>query len=488
MGEALRLAGRLTAIAAQTVAVVEADGWWALDARNRSITSWVAAEGRVTHGQASRLVGLGRAMRDDLPATATDAVCGAVSIEAAHVLASITTTTDARRAALTASAQECGEGFLLEHARVLPPAQLRLLARRWAAQADPEADERGYRDASEAEFLDLADTTNGCHLSGFLTTEHGHALRAALTALTERTATSAGQPAGRKRATALTTMVRTVLDNDLTGATGTHRPQISVVTDLESLTRALSRASEPSTGFGQRITAGDEQPPHAGNGRDGATGRETARESDDENAPSAAEGAWLSGQGVPSPGQGPPFFGEVAPFSGNDEPNFSRDDEPNSGDSEPLSNAGARLSRRPAPVGDVERFAVAELVGTGPIPDTVLARLACDSTVTRIVFGPESQVLNVGRAERTYTGHKRRAIIARDLHCQAPDCAAPPALSEIHHTEHWARDNGSTDVATGCLLCWAHHTWVHDHRITVRQSRGRWMFTDRHGQPVVGSG
>lgn len=418
--EALALAGRLTAIAARTIAVVEADGWWVLDARNRSITSWVAAHGRVPHGQASRLVGLGRAMRDHLPATAAEVVAGAVSVEAAHLLASLTTTTDARRGALAAPAGECGEEFLVEHARVLPVASLRLLARRWAAQADPEADERGYRDAQEAEYLDLADTTEGCRLSGFLTTEHGHALRAALAALTDRSSGCAGLTAARKRATALTTMVRSVLDNDLTGATGTHRPQISVVADLDTLTRALTRGSLGGTSFEAQPAATVR--PRA---RDGGSGARSRCEPDD----------------VP-------------------------------------------LAARPAPIGDVERFAVAELVGTGPVPDSVLARLACDSTITRVVFGPQSQVLDVGRSERTYTGHKRRAIIARDLPCQAPDCDAPPALSEIHHTEHWARDNGTTDVATGCLLCWSHHAWVHDDLITVRQTRGRWTFTDRHGQPI----
>ena len=134
---------------------------------------------------------------------------------------------------------------------------------------------------------------------------------------------------------------------------------------------------------------------------------------------------------------------------------------------------------------DVDRFAVAELVGTGPIPDSVLARLVCDSAITRVVFGPQSQILNVGRAERTYTGAKRRAIIARDQHCQYPDCDAPPALSEVHHTEHWHRDGGTTDVRTGCLLCWHHHEIVHDRGIEItRDHTGRWRFTDRHGQPL----
>jgi len=139
----------------------------------------------------------------------------------------------------------------------------------------------------------------------------------------------------------------------------------------------------------------------------------------------------------------------------------------------------------PEPGVDVERFGVAELVGTGPIPDTVLARLVCDSAITRVVFGPQSQILNVGRAERTYSGAKRRAIIARDRHCQYPGCDAPPALSEVHHTQHWHRDHGTTDVHTGCLLCWHHHEIVHDRGIEItHHPTGQWTFTDRHGQPL----
>ncbi|WP_028048997.1 DUF222 domain-containing protein [Cellulomonas sp. URHD0024] len=237
---ALALAGRLSAVAARAIPVVEADGWWSLEGA-RSITSWVAAHGRVSHGQAARLVGLGRALRDDLPTTALEVVAGAVSVEAAHVLATVAST-PARKVALKASAQDCGEQFLVEHARALSVGQLRVLARRWASHADPEADERGYREATEREFLDLANTTDGWHLTGFLTSEHGHALTVALEAMSGRSADQAGQPAGRRRATALNNVVRTVLDRDLSGATGDHRPQVTVVTDLASLNRALGGA------------------------------------------------------------------------------------------------------------------------------------------------------------------------------------------------------------------------------------------------------
>jgi uncharacterized protein DUF222 len=154
---------------------------------------------------------------------------------------------------------------------------------------------------------------------------------------------------------------------------------------------------------------------------------------------------------------------------------------------EQLEHGDAADRALPMPFGDVERFAVAELVGTGPIPDTVLARLACDSQITRVVFGPQSVVLNAGRAERTYSGAKRRAIIARDLQCQFPGCDAPPAMSEVHHVDHWVRDHGETDVHTGVLVCWHHHEVVHSSGIeVVRAKDGRWRFVDRHGRALVG--
>ena len=101
-----------------------------------------------------------------------------------------------------------------------------------------------------------------------------------------------------------------------------------------------------------------------------------------------------------------------------------------------------------------------------PIPRRVLDRIACDSEVTRIVFGPKSQVLDVGRSQRTFTGPRRRALDARDGGCRAPGCHAPPRICEGHHTTLWSR-GGRTCPKEGCLLCWAHHDWVHERDITL---------------------
>ncbi|HWS57983.1 MAG TPA: DUF222 domain-containing protein, partial [Actinotalea sp.] len=104
-----------------------------------------------------------------------------------------------------------------------------------------------------------------------------------------------------------------------------------------------------------------------------------------------------------------------------------------------------------------------------PLPPSVLARLVCDSEISRMVFGPAGQVLDVGRAQRTYTGQLRRAVVARDRTCRYPGCDAPPTLGEVHHITHWGR-GGATSVSNGILLCWFHHDLVH--RRGLRITRG----------------
>ena len=128
-------------------------------------------------------------------------------------------------------------------------------------------------------------------------------------------------------------------------------------------------------------------------------------------------------------------------------------------------------------------LAPAELASGEPIPPSVLARIACDSEVTRIVFGPDSQVLDVGRAERTYTKQIRRAVIARDRHCQFPDCTAPPTLGEVHHILWWVRE-GPTSVENGVLLCWHHHDQVHSRDLTIRRRPHGFDFAHPDGSLV----
>ncbi len=66
-------------------------------------------------------------------------------------------------------------------------------------------------------------------------------------------------------------------------------------------------------------------------------------------------------------------------------------------------------------------------------------RIACDSSVTRVITGPRSEVLDVGRATRTIPAAIRKALIIRDRHCRFPGCERPHRWCDAHHIQHWAR-------------------------------------------------
>jgi hypothetical protein len=87
-------------------------------------------------------------------------------------------------------------------------------------------------------------------------------------------------------------------------------------------------------------------------------------------------------------------------------------------------------------------------------------RLSCDAEVSRMVFGPAGEVLDSGRASRTFTAAQIRAIIARDKHCIWPGCDAPPGWCDVHHIIHWV-NGGPTSVENGGLICGRHHDRVH---------------------------
>ena len=89
-----------------------------------------------------------------------------------------------------------------------------------------------------------------------------------------------------------------------------------------------------------------------------------------------------------------------------------------------------------------------------------VSQLTCDASVSRIVFGPGSEVLDVGRKTRVIPAGMRRAVIARDRHCVAPGCQRSAKWSDIHHIVAWT-DGGETVIDNLCLLCRYHHTQVH---------------------------
>ena len=95
-----------------------------------------------------------------------------------------------------------------------------------------------------------------------------------------------------------------------------------------------------------------------------------------------------------------------------------------------------------------------------PISSKTVERWACDCNVTRILM-QDSVVIDVGRSKRVISPPLKRALHARDGHCQWPGCERPASWSQGHHLMQWIH-GGSTDLDNLLLLCFRHHRNVHE--------------------------
>jgi hypothetical protein len=92
---------------------------------------------------------------------------------------------------------------------------------------------------------------------------------------------------------------------------------------------------------------------------------------------------------------------------------------------------------------------------TVPIPAETAQRLACDPELTRIILGPESEVLDVGRTKRLAHPPLDKAIRHRDQHCRWETCDRPAQMCHLHHMIAWWA-GGRTDLDNMIMLCEFH--------------------------------
>jgi len=107
-------------------------------------------------------------------------------------------------------------------------------------------------------------------------------------------------------------------------------------------------------------------------------------------------------------------------------------------------------------------------------------RLACDASISRIITGPRSEPLDIGRATPVVPAGMRRALEARDGGCTFPGRDRPPDWTDSHHIVHWTK-GGETRIENLTLLCRRHHRLHHTRgfRIDVeRTGRPRWFRPD----------
>jgi hypothetical protein len=97
-----------------------------------------------------------------------------------------------------------------------------------------------------------------------------------------------------------------------------------------------------------------------------------------------------------------------------------------------------------------------------------IQRLVCSAAISRVLYGPQGQVLDWGRRRRLFTATQAEALFLRWGGCCFPGCDRPPSWCQIHHILEWERDLGPTDLANGAPLCSHHHHACHEGGFTIK--------------------
>src|SRR5260370_16947354 len=98
----------------------------------------------------------------------------------------------------------------------------------------------------------------------------------------------------------------------------------------------------------------------------------------------------------------------------------------------------------------------AEMDFSLPISSKAVERLACDCSVTRILLGSDSTVIDVGRAKRVVSAPQSKALKVRDRGCTWPGCDRSANWTSAHHVVHWLH-GGTPDLPNLVLPFSRHH-------------------------------
>ena len=104
-----------------------------------------------------------------------------------------------------------------------------------------------------------------------------------------------------------------------------------------------------------------------------------------------------------------------------------------------------------------------------PVPIATVRQMAAEARIIPCVLGSDSEVLDWGRAKRSFTPSQKLALAERDGGCAS--CGLPAGFTAVHHIRWWSRDAGPTDLANGILLCTNCHHRIHDDGWEMRIER-----------------
>ncbi|MFM8311562.1 MAG: HNH endonuclease signature motif containing protein [Ilumatobacteraceae bacterium] len=108
-------------------------------------------------------------------------------------------------------------------------------------------------------------------------------------------------------------------------------------------------------------------------------------------------------------------------------------------------------------------------------------RHCCDAMVEVATHHADGSVTMSPRVG-VVRGRQRRAVLARDRHCQFPGCTRSAGV-EIHHLVHRAHGGGN-EADNLVVLCRFHHHRLHDERWSTRRTSGGLVFSSPDGRVV----
>jgi len=398
-----------------------------------SLHSFLTAGVGLGKGQASAVVGMGRAL-ERYPDTRAALLAGDIGVDAARA---VTQAVDSAVADLEvgvrADARAAGEAVMLPLARTLPVADVVAAGARLVQALDPESAARRTLEAFEKSRLACAQVGDQFVISGAVPLETGAGFVTILERLVDQRYRSGSlredeQPTGddaedarRRRhardrlwAEAFDELVRCVLAHPDVVGLGTLRgatPHLTLVIEQSSLAAGLG---------GELNVPGAPAPVPV---------------------PAETVERFLCDARVTETvtlGARPDVSGGALRLRG-----FGPDD-------------ACTLDPRdevPLVFGPVDVAALLDSTG-GSLPAPV-------SLLTR-----QHHVLCHRRDYRTAPMTLRRALELRDRHCRFPGCRVDPSRCEAHHVLEWEL-GGSTCLSNMVLLCRAHHMLVHSHRWVI---------------------
>jgi hypothetical protein len=226
--EVRRAIDRLEHVLTEQVRVAECSGAWQADGF-LSVTAWLRAKCRMTHGAASAVVDLARRL-ERLPVTSEAFAAGRISRAHAQVITNAATT---ERVDALAEV----EGPLVAAAEAASPRELRQLVQQVTDALDGDGGATAAWARHERRRLHVSPSLDGMvAIDGMLDAERGAIVIGALESAMD-TARAAGDARGRpqQRADALVELCRVGARDHATGPGRRHRPHITMVLDVEAL-------------------------------------------------------------------------------------------------------------------------------------------------------------------------------------------------------------------------------------------------------------